>query len=195
MNTKIQTPNAAWPFRLDPTQNWAYWDQAFTPEECQRIIEIGESRAMEPGTVIGDDYVRDCDISWLYSVDELDWAFRKVTDIVMNLNERFFGFDLYGMSEGFQFTRYTAPGEYYGKHVDRITNGVVRKLSLVIQLDPPDAYEGGELILHTSDNPTVVNREQGYLVVFPSYTLHEVTPVTKGTRHSLVSWITGAPFK
>ena len=32
-------------------------------------------------------------------------------------------------------------------------------------------------------------------IVFPSYVLHEVCPVTRGTRYSLVSWVTGAPFK
>lgn len=191
----IQSPNAAWPFKLDPTQNWAYWEQAFSPDECQKIIEIGESRTMVPGVAVGDGYVRDCDISWLYSCDDMDWAFRRVTDIVMSLNDQFFGFDLYGMSEGFQFTRYTAPGEFYGKHIDRIYNGVIRKLSIVVQLDPPEAYEGGELKLYTQDDPVIIDKRQGYLVAFPSYTLHEVTPVTKGTRHSLVSWITGVPFK
>lgn len=193
--TTNQTPNAAWPFRLDPTQNWAYWEQAFTAEECQRIIDIGTGRTMQPGTAVGNDSVRACDISWLYSCDDMEWAFRRVTDIVMSLNDQFFKFDLYGMSEGFQFTRYQAPGEYYGRHIDRMYEGVVRKLSVSIQLDAPEAYKGGELKLYTSGDPTVVSRAQGYLVVFPSYTLHEVTPVTQGTRHSLVSWITGAPFR
>jgi PKHD-type hydroxylase len=30
--------------------------------------------------------------------------------------------------------------------------------------------------------------------LFPSYTLHRVTPVTEGTRYSMVGWITGKPF-
>jgi len=40
-----------------------------------------------------------------------------------------------------------------------------------------------------------MSKEQGTLVMFPSYTLHEVMPVTKGERNSLVSWITGPAFK
>jgi len=38
-------------------------------------------------------------------------------------------------------------------------------------------------------------KEQGTLILFPSYTLHEVKPITKGERNSLVSWVTGKQFK
>jgi len=40
-----------------------------------------------------------------------------------------------------------------------------------------------------------MKKEQGTLILFPSYTLHEVKPVTKGERNSLVSWVTGKQFK
>jgi PKHD-type hydroxylase len=79
--------------------------------------------------------------------------------------------------------------------VDRIVNGTVRKLSFTLQLSDPADYDGGELQLMNSKKPTIASREQGYVMVFPSYTLHEVTPVTRGTRYSLVSWVTGKPFK
>lgn len=196
-STVPQTPNTSWALKLDSTNTWAYWEQVFTPEECQKIIEIGESRIMTSGVTIGGNTntIRKCDISWLYSVDDMEWAFKRVTDIVISLNERFFGFDLHGMNEGFQFTRYTAPGECYGKHVDKIYGGIIRKLSISIQLDTPDKYEGGDLLLYEDETPIKISREQGYLSAFPSYLMHEVTPVTKGTRHSLVTWVTGAPFK
>jgi len=38
-------------------------------------------------------------------------------------------------------------------------------------------------------------KEQGSVVIFPSFTFHRVTPVTKGTRYSLVSWSVGNPWK
>jgi PKHD-type hydroxylase len=197
MNTQqTQTKNSSWNFNTDPVNEWAYWDKAFTPEECQAIIAIGESRMPTKATVVGEnDGIRECDISWLYSVDDLEWAFRRVTDIITSLNDQFFKFDLFGLHEGFQFTKYTAPGEHYGAHVDRIVNGTVRKLSFTLQLSDPADYDGGELQLMNSKKPTIASREQGYVMVFPSYTLHEVTPVTRGTRYSLVSWVTGKPFK
>ena len=193
--TVNQTANSSWMFRTDQTNQWAYWDKAFTAEECQRIIDIGNSRTLARGTAISKQEVRDSDIAWLYSCDDMDWAYRRITDIITSLNERFFQFDLFGLIEGMQFTRYVAPGGRYGSHIDRIMDGPVRKLSFTLQLSDPADYEGGDLQLWNSDDPEVMSREQGYVAVFPSYSLHEVTPVTAGTRYSLVSWVTGPPFK
>jgi hypothetical protein len=48
-----QTPNPAWAFNLDPVHSWAYWDKAFTKEECEKIIEIGNDRtAKKPRPVV-----------------------------------------------------------------------------------------------------------------------------------------------
>lgn len=191
-----KTPNAAWAFQTDYVNEWAYWEKGFTAEECQTIIDIGTSRLLEKGTTIGpNNRVRDCELTWLYSVDDLEWAFRRVTDIIMDLNSQYFKFDLFGMCEGFQFTKYSAPGERYGAHIDKMLNGSVRKLSFSMQLSDPADYDGGDLKLITSEEPITVSRERGYVTVFPSYTLHEVTPVTRGTRYSLVSWVTGTPFR
>ena len=49
--------------------------------------------------------------------------------------------------------------------------------------------------MYFSDTPNVAMKEQGTLTAFPSYVLHEVTPLTKGTRYSLVAWIGGKDFK
>jgi hypothetical protein len=62
--------------------------------------------------------VRKSEIAWLYPSDDLDWCYRRMTDIIMDLNNRFFQFDIFGATEGFQFTKYTAPGGKYGRHID-----------------------------------------------------------------------------
>jgi PKHD-type hydroxylase len=195
----IKTPshNAAWPFKLDHVNQWAYWESAFTPEECEQIIRTGTDRLMTKGVTSSKDkqYVRDSEISWLYSCDDMEWVYRRVTNIITDLNDRYFQFDLFGLCEGMQFTRYTAPGGRYGLHVDSSLDGLTRKLSFTLQLSNPADYEGGDLCLQFGDEPERMSRAQGYVAVFPSYVLHEVTPVTSGTRHSLVSWITGPPFK
>jgi PKHD-type hydroxylase len=64
-----------------------------------------------------------------------------------------------------------------------------------MQLSDPSEYEGGDLLLHTGDEPIVINKQKGMLVMFPSYTLHEVTPVTKGERYSLVAWVHGPKLR
>jgi len=70
-----------------------------------------------------------------------------------------------------------------------------RKLSLVLQLTDPEEYEGGDLELMTSSDPIAVLKQRGLISVFPSFVLHRVTPVTKGTRRTLVVWACGPEFK
>lgn len=189
--------NSSWNFEVDQVNLYAFWNNAFSKEECQTIINIAKDKGLIKGKTRGESDVRDSKISWLYPDDKIDWVFRRVTDITLNLNERFFNFDLFGLNEGFQFTNYEAPSGKYGKHVDRGINMAVRKLSISIQLTNPEEYEGGELKLYDGDDEetNVMDKTQGTLILFPSYVLHEVMPVTKGERNSLVTWVTGKQFK
>jgi len=188
--------NSSWNFELDQINLYAFWKNAFSKEECQSIINIAKDKGLIKGKTESKSDARNSKISWLYPVDGMEWVFRRVTDITLNLNERFFKFDLFGISEGFQFTNYEAPSGKYGKHIDRAINIPVRKLSISIQLTNPEQYEGGELKLYNGEEEgTIMSNPQGTLVIFPSYVLHEVMPVTKGERNSLVTWVTGKQFK
>ena len=78
----------------------------------------------------------------------------------------------------------------------------IRKLSLTINLNIPGEYEGGNLKFDYGPHAPGERyhecteiRPQGSIIVFPSYMYHQVTPVTKGTRYSLVLWTLGNPFK
>ena len=198
INKKNKHENSSWNFEIDQISLYAFWNNAFSKEECQTIINIAKNKGLIKGTTKGvTKDVRDSKISWLYPVDGMDWVFRRVTDITLSLNERFFKFDLFGLNEGFQFTNYEAPSGKYGKHVDRAINSPVRKLSISIQLTNPEEYEGGELKIYDGDDEkaNVMDKTQGTLIIFPSYVLHEVMPITKGTRNSLVTWVTGKQFK
>jgi PKHD-type hydroxylase len=194
-NKKPVFENSSWNFKLDEVNFYSFWKDAFTKEECEKIINIAKNKGLIIGTTFGKSNARKSKISWLYSSDDMEWVFRKVTDIILNLNDRFFKFDIFGLNEGFQFTNYKAPSDKYGKHVDNRVNFVVRKLSLSIQLTDPKEYEGGELYLYNDDKGTLMDKTQGTLIMFPSYVLHEVMPVTKGERNSLVTWVTGKQFK
>ena len=89
--------------------------------------------------------------------------------------------------------------------------GKVRKLSMTLNLTDPNTYTDGDLQFDTPA-ATITNstrdedgvrfwsgqpdcRERGTIVVFPSYMSHQVTPVTSGTRYSLVVWALGKPFR
>lgn len=77
----------------------------------------------------------------------------------------------------------------------------IRKISVTISLNNPDQYEGGNLEFdlgpHRPDrfHTCTEIRPKGSVIVFPSHVNHRVTPVTSGTRYSLVCWSLGAPFR
>lgn len=79
--------------------------------------------------------------------------------------------------------------------------GKVRKISVTINLSREETYEGGLLKFdfgphaQTRFKECTEIKKQGSMIVFPSFQYHQVTPVTKGTRYSLVVWITGRPFQ
>lgn len=195
-NVKVVYSGGGWSFDDNVQEHWAYWEKLFTPGECQQIIDIANTRHFETGMTGGGKVeMRKSDVVWLFPND-CKWVFERIAHVVKSLNERFFKFDIFGLMEGLQFTRYQSNDERYGRHVDAgPALASVRKLSFSMQLSDPQSYEGGDLLLHLSEQPTKMSREQGFVALFPSFTLHEVTPVTKGTRYSLVAWVTGKPFR
>jgi PKHD-type hydroxylase len=186
-----------WVFENDRAHSYAYWDNAFSHKECKKIVELGKKLSTNRGVAMGrDDDYRLSNVAWIFPCDETNWIFSRIADIVTNLNSSYFKFDLFGLVEGLQFTTYHGEENgKYGRHVDTMFEGLVRKLSITIQLSEEGDYEGGELILHTCGDGYTNTKDQGRLLAFPSFTLHEVKPVTKGTRYSLVAWVTGKPFK
>ena len=85
-------------------------------------------------------------------------------------------------------------GERFDVHVDNAIRqrGSVRirsDLSATIFLSEPDDYDGGELIVEEMYGPQSVKLPAGDLVLYPSKSLHRVTPVTRGARVSSFFWI------
>lgn len=94
-----------------------------------------------------------------------------------------------------KFNRYTGGGTY-GAHVDsavmrvNAANMTIRTdLSATLFLTPPEAYDGGELMIETQYGAQTVKLNAGDMVLYPSTSLHEVTPVTRGARISSFFWI------
>ncbi len=192
MTNKISNFN--WPFELDRVNLYAYSDNFLSDEECEDIINIGKSKQLQKGNTSNNNInkSRNSNISWLSPNDNFQ-LYKKLTDTITNLNKRFFGFDLYGISEGLQFTNYVAPTGKYDSHVDRCYETPIRKLSVVILLS--DNFEGGDFELISGDEPIKLEMKKGKLFLFPSFILHRVKPITKGERNSLVAWVTGPNFK
>lgn len=85
-------------------------------------------------------------------------------------------------------------GERFDVHVDNAIRqrGSVRirsDLSATLFLSEPDDYDGGELVIEEMYGPQSVRLPAGDLVLYPSKSLHRVTPVTRGARVSSFFWI------
>lgn len=189
-------------FYLKPSQHQLYGGakNVFTQEECEQIIQLGLALPRETAAVQNADKavkedVRKGGLAFFDANQDTEWFFKRCAELVMGCNQQFYNYDLDHI-ELLQFTAYDTEGSKYDKHIDTLyQHYAMRKLSFSIQLSDPETYEGGDLLLHASSNPVSVNRDQGSFVAFPSFTLHEVTPVTKGKRYSLVGWVVGPNFK
>jgi PKHD-type hydroxylase len=197
----MTTQNYYYHLKTDTNESWS-WATAFTPEECIKIIEL--CKTFEEETPVIEDSttaqviktaVRRGKIAWIPVNQTTQWIFDRCALLTHYNNDKYFNFDL-NFIQTLQFTTYTDDNDFYDKHVDMLfhSNGT-RKLSFTIQLSETDSYEGGDVLLHTNAVPIKLNREQGIGTFFPSYVLHEVKPVTKGIRYSLVGWVVGPKFK
>ena len=66
-----------------------------------------------------------------------------------------------------------------------------RKISFIAQLSEPDSYQGGDVRIWLDGKALVLPKDRGTICAFPSFNLHGVTPITKGNRLSMVSWVLG----
>ena len=179
---------------------FAWWEGAFTTEELDWLQNLAK-KAAEPAEIGGgvghtDSKIRRSSVNWLHNNDEKLWVFNKLSHVVSSLNADFFGFSLTGFGEPLQLTNYEESNNgTYDWHQDFGSKGLSRKLSLVLQLSNSEDYEGGELQLLTKSTPTSIIKQRGLITVFPAWTLHKVTPVSKGNRQTLVAWISGEPFR
>ena len=176
------------------------WADAFTNEELDQIVEYAKTLPTQNGTVDNAQNlanIRSAQVAWISNNQEAGWIYDRLAFVARQINSKFYNFDLYGFLEDLQFTIYKESTEdHYTWHIDMADEApAARKLSLVLQLSDPSEYEGGELQTMSGPNHCAVDRQKGLIAAFPSYMLHRVTPVTKGTRYSLVVWICGPSFK
>lgn len=177
------------------------WPDAFTNEELEKILTYLKTLPTQAAAIGGSPNtppeIRKSQVAWLGNNAESGWFYDRMAFVARQLNAKFYNFDLHGFLEDMQFTVYKADDEsHYTWHIDMADHApAARKLSLVLQLSDPSEYEGGELQTMTSCNSASVDRQKGLIAAFPSYVLHRVTPVTKGTRYSIVVWVCGPSFK
>lgn len=169
---------------------------AFTAEECERIVALADAREMQKGTVQKPDgldpKIRDADVASLPVSPETIWVFERIHQLVRAANN-WWGFDITHLLS-MEVLRYRE-AQHYVTHTDIGPGFATRKISLSVQLSDPADYKGGDLELRWADKPERMHREQGSVIVFPSWTLHRVTPVKSGERRAMTAWVQGPAFR
>ena len=180
--------------------SWVALENIFTNQELDEIVVQGNRVKKTSGTVSGSisDY-RVCDIAWLKSDEtesDFDWIYATLTDAIKKVNNEYFQFDLTHLT-ALQFTVYDGKNNSnYQKHMDLGRSFPNRKLSFSIQLSNDNEYTGGDLRFHyIKTQPEIAPRTKGKIIFFPTWMVHDVTPVTQGIRYSLVGWVNGPNFK
>jgi PKHD-type hydroxylase len=94
------------------------------------------------------------------------------------------------------FNRYGGTANAFGSHVDNAirthhatAQHVRTDLSLTMFLNNPSDYDGGELIIEDGLGGRAVKLPAGHLILYPSYSVHRVEPVTRGARLACFTWL------
>ena len=170
---------------------------------CKRIINLGKGK-WEEGRIRKDgDLNKDKRNSKIVWTTE-PWVYELVFKYMHAANNNSGWNFKIDAAEPMQIAKYDVGGHYedhfdgdgYTKYnvpvpENNLINGKTRKLSMTIVLN--DDYEGGEFKFFTETHS--IKEKTGTVIVFPSYMVHRVNPITKGTRYSLVVWFVGEPFQ
>ena len=195
----------AYSYRLNKDP-YVVWFEAFSPAECEEIKVVGDALIPTNATINDDanneiNNIRRSKVSWI-NESSLPWLYPRIEYITQQLNGQHYDFDLWGLNEDLQYTVYEENDQgFYSWHQDSFTTikdnidqRLPRKFSLSFLLNDPSEYDGGDLKIHDG-NIVTTPKGLGMAIAFPSWQLHCVTPVTRGTRRSLVVWVTGPRFR
>ena len=184
----------------------------FSPSFCERVIEEGEKLKILTGATLGlkgklgsNTDARDSKLAFFDFEPQFQWLYDAVLEPVFAANKQHWRFHV-SACEPMQYTTYET-GQFYGWHPDQHSEpypdgpfkGMTRKLSVTIQLSDPGDYDGGDFEVrdycdYDARQTLTTMRPRGSVLVFPSFLMHQVSPVSRGVRRSLVCWIVGPPF-
>ena len=136
------------------------------------------------------------DIAHIYPNEKTSWLYDLLFPLVIEANKSF-QFDIDFVTDSIHYVIYPENGGHLDWHMDVGYMGVNRrKLAMTVQLSDPSEYEGGDFeIWFGGKRPQVVPRKKGDVIIFPTFLMHRVKPVTRGQRKCLVFWTGGRPFR
>ena len=190
--------------------NYYYFKKAISIKTCNKILKAGRKKMIKEATMMKglDKTRRNCKVSWIND----KWIYDIINPFIHIANKNAGWNFQWDWNETAQFTLYEK-GHYYGWHTDQTPdpikhkskniNGKTRKLSLTLQLTDKTKYDGGDFQFKCIDdvkndllNIITVDgaKDIGTIIIFPSFIYHQVSPITKGKRESLVNWSIGKSF-
>jgi len=197
----------AYSFKRDQNdpQQYYWFESGLTKEELIKFNNLILNLEYHDATIIGDSSsgeksldVRSSKIKWIPHSNDWNWLYNKFQDMITEANGELWNFNIYDIVEEIQYTEYHASDSgHYDWHQDiGPGDASLRKISLTVQLTDSALYEGGDLeIWQGGEVRDKTPRGSGIVIIFPSYMMHRVTPVTKGVRRSLVLWVGGEHYK
>ena len=157
------------------------WDS----DTCQRIIEIAKGNSWSK-CLASMDSVRKCINTELTLPEVVEPVYEFVRD------NNVWDFDIVPAPAPVQVLNYDVGG-FYKTHTDwGHKSHPLRKVSVSIQLSANEEYEGCDLVLHDGPGSWTAHKGIGMGIMFPSWTLHEVTECLSGERWVAVAWFAGS---
>jgi PKHD-type hydroxylase len=202
--------NIVKPFRFIPSfkkqeynyefSDYTWFKGLFSEEEVEKIRALWDpeltktAEVNKAGEAIARNDLRKSELMWI-KPGANDWIYDKLAQACMQVNTNRYKFEVLGFQTELQLANYEGQG-FFDWHMDFGAGDISnRKLSITVQLSDPEEYEGGELQFMINQNVITAPKDKGTAIIFPSFALHRVTPVTKGSRKSIVGWIAGPPYR
>jgi PKHD-type hydroxylase len=180
------------------------WQDLFSTAELDAIVRLGDGLAMEKAELSGGgagyENIRATKVAWVPRAAETEKLYQRMEEAILQLNARFFRFDLSGLAM-FQYALYGgAEGGHFEWHKDygrdpSDPGQEPRKLTVSLQLSEASDYEGCDLQLRAGHQIDTAPRTRGTVIAFPANVLHQVTPIRSGIRRALVAWAVGPEFR
>lgn len=170
----------------------------FTPKEVQNARDLlgNDAPWMDGRTSAGKQALAHKRNEQLAQDSALSQQLRALVLAALHRDALFFSAALPKKIFNPLFNRYSGKSNAYGNHVDgavlhsQATEQWVRSdLSCTLFLADPDEYDGGELLIQEAQGERAIKLPAGDMVLYPSSTVHQVAPVTRGARIASFFWL------
>lgn len=179
----------------DTSHLFMSFENALSKSLCQQIMDITERNALEKGLIGAGAGEHNPKIRNVNKISLSLWrgAGAILTGIGLNANAANWQFDI-TRSDQTDYLLYDQNG-HYKAHIDTFfaQGQENRKLTVLAFLN--ENFEGGRLFFIAGNNKIYPPQKAGSVLVFPSFFVHGVEPVTNGIRRTVVTWLVGPPFK